>query len=222
MTDRSPAVRRIDAAQLPAEVVDLIAALRPGEALTVTRDGEAIAKITGSGGPLEGTVIRSGTAHSGHQDPRPGSHPGPHSDPHAARDQRRPADVTVVATAMKLSETVRTTLSTELGADYIVLDMETAPETSDILLVPPISLQLLGALRDRFPSARVMVAEVEDPELGIDYRGPVRRMLDSGVEAYLASTTLPRLAKQLDRAVAHRPQLAADSARLAIEAGLDY
>ena len=218
MTDRSPAVRRIDAAQLPAEVVDLIAALRPGEALTVTRDGEAIAKITGSGGPLEGTVIRSGTGHSSHQDPRPGSHSDSRSDP----DRRRSADVTVVATAMKLSETVRTTLSTELGADYIVLDMETAPETSDILLVPPISLQLLGALRGRFPSARVMVAEVEDPELGIDYRGPVRRMLDSGVEAYLASTTLPRLAKQLDRAVAHRPQLAADSARLAIEAGLDY
>lgn len=226
MTDRSPAVRRIDAAQLPAEVVDLIAALRPGEALTVTRDGEAIAKITGSGGPLEGTVIRSGTGHSSHQDPRPGSHSDSHSDPRADPrsdpDRRRSADVTVVATAMKLSETVRTTLSTELGADYIVLDMETAPETSDILLVPPISLQLLGALRGRFPSARVMVAEVEDPELGVDYRGPVRRMLDSGVEAYLTSTTLPRLAKQLDRAVTHRPQLAADSARLAIEAGLDY
>lgn len=198
MTDR---VRHIDATQLPAEVVELLAALAPGEVLTVTRAGEPLAKITGTGGPLEGKVVRADRA-----------------DRAGGRDVAGDRDgVTVVATAMKLSETVRTSLSSELGADYIVLDMETAPETSDILLVPPISLQLLDALRARFPAARVMVAEVEDRELGLDYRGPVRRLLDNGVEAYLASTTLPRLARQLERAVTERPQLTAESARLAIE-----
>lgn len=207
--------RIVDAGRLPAELVELIAELASGEVLTITRDGEPIARITGagSGGPIEGTVVHSGAAAGA---------AGAAGTAAGSRDVRdtggaRPGDVTIVATAMKLSETVRTSLSTELGADYIVLDMDVAPETSDILLVPPISLQLLGALRDRFPAARVMVAEVEDPELGLDYRGPVRRMLDSGAEAYLASTTLPRLARQLDRAVTHRPQLSADAARLAIE-----
>jgi antitoxin (DNA-binding transcriptional repressor) of toxin-antitoxin stability system len=206
MTDR---VRHIDVSRLPAELAELIAGLAPGEALTVTRDGEPMAKITGAGGPLAGTVIRA--QRSGDDGSR-GDGGGSNGEVPRAGD-----GVTVVATAMKLSETIRTSLSSELGADYIVLDMETAPETSDILLVPPISLQLLEALRARFPQARVMVVEVEDPELGLDYRGPVRRMLDAGAEAYLASTTLPRLARQLERAVTHRPQLAADSARLAIE-----
>ncbi|NUR57524.1 MAG: hypothetical protein HOV87_02255 [Catenulispora sp.] len=209
MSDRRPGagVRHIDAARLPVEVVQLIAELGPGEVLTVTRDGEPMAKITGAGGPLTGTVIR----------PESGSTGTAADGTVTATSASTNTAVTVVATAMKLSDTVRTSLSTELGADYIVLDMDTAPATSDILLVPPISLQLLGALRARFPAARVMVAEVEDPELGLDYRGPVRRMLDSGVEAYLASTTIPRLARQLERAVTHRPQLTMDSARLAIE-----
>ncbi|GAA2053310.1 hypothetical protein GCM10009839_71360 [Catenulispora yoronensis] len=199
--------RRVDAARLPADLVELIAGLAPGEVLTITRDGEDLARVTGAGGPLEGTVIRSGT----------GSGTGFGSPAGDVPQPVHHAEVTVVATAMKLSETVRTSLSTELGADYIVLDMESAPDTVDILLVPPISPQLLGSLRERFPRARVMVAELDDPELGISYKGPVQRLLDSGADAYLASTTLPRLARQLDRAITHRTQLTADSPRLAIE-----
>lgn len=195
----------IDAAQLPDEFVGLLAGLAPGETLTVLRDGEPIATITGAGrsGPLEGTVIRPATPHWD-ADPRSQDRPGPQSGA---------GHVTVVVTAMKLSETVRGQLSAELGSDYIVLDMDDAPETAEVLLVPPISLQLLGGLRARFPAARVIVAEFEDPELGVDYRGPVQRMIDAGVEAYLASTTLPRLALQLDKAVMRRTELTAGSSR---------
>ncbi|TDP91066.1 hypothetical protein [Labedaea rhizosphaerae] len=115
--------------------------------------------------------------------------------------------VTVVATAMKLSASARRSLSDELGADYIVLDMYSAPATADVLLVPPVSPQLIGSLRAMFPNARVIVAEFEDAELGISYEGPLRRMLDAGVDNYLAATAVPRLARQLHHAVAHHAQL---------------
>ncbi|GAA1967007.1 hypothetical protein [Catenulispora subtropica] len=198
MKDRAAAsaARRVDAAHLPDELVALLTALAPGEALTVLRDGEPIATITGAAGsgPLEGTIF-----------PGQGKHAGRTAPDEQARDRTARPDVTVVVTAMKLSETVRGRLSGELGSDYIVLDLDVAPDTAEVLLVPPISLQLLDSLRARFPAARVIVAEFEDPELGVDYRGPVQRMIDAGAEAYLASTTLTRLAAQLEKTVSRRP-----------------
>ncbi len=187
-------------ARLPDAVADLIATLTPGGSLVLTQGGEPVATITAAGSaPLEGMVI------SGHANPDP--NPGP--NPNAADDD----SVTVVATAMKLSDGARTKLSTELGADYIVLDMHAAPRTADVLLVPPISPQLLRNLRSMFPSARIVIAEIDDPELRVSYQGPVRRLLDAGAELYLASTTVPHLARQLGEAVSARGELAAGSGR---------
>ncbi|WP_194899789.1 hypothetical protein [Catenulispora pinisilvae] len=192
--------RRVELARLPDAVADLIATLTPGGSLVLTQGGEPVATITAAGSaPLEGMVI------SGHANPDP--NPGP--NPNAADDD----SVTVVATAMKLSDGARTKLSTELGADYIVLDMHAAPRTADVLLVPPISPQLLRNLRSMFPSARIVIAEIDDPELRVSYQGPVRRLLDAGAELYLASTTVPHLARQLGEAVSARGELAAGSGR---------
>jgi antitoxin (DNA-binding transcriptional repressor) of toxin-antitoxin stability system len=180
---------RIDVTHLPEDVVGLIDDLGPGEDLVITRDGNPVAVI-------------SSTAFS------------------RANTGQPPVDygnVTVVATAMKLSTSARTALSAELGADYIVLDLHSAPTTADVLLVPPASPQLIGNLRSMFPAARVIVAEIEDPELGVSYHGPVRRMLDAGADTYLASTTIPRLAEQLDQTITQH-QIAGDpAARLEIE-----
>jgi len=200
----------VDAAQLPDELVGLLAGLAPGQTVTVFRDGEPPATITGArrSGPLEGTVIRPATPHWDADPQRPDQR-----QPAREAPQARDAHVTVVVTAMKLSDAVRGRLSAELGSDYIVIDLEEAPDTAEVLLVPPISLQLLESLRTRFPAARVIVAEFEDQELGVDYRGPVQRMIDAGAEAYLASTALPRLARQLDHAVTRGPGLALGSSR---------
>ncbi|MFE9748854.1 hypothetical protein ACFYOT_28445 [Saccharothrix saharensis] len=186
---------RIDAASLPAELVALIERLGPGDEVVVTRDGRAIATISGTGD----AVVADGV-------------PAP-----PVMDY---GDVTVVATAMKLSASARAALSAELGPDYIVLDMHAAPTTADVVLVPPGSPQLIGALRSLYPRARVVIAEIEDRELGISYRGPVRRMLEAGAETYLMSSTIPVLARQLDQAVTQRPRLGDGvAARLQIEAG---
>jgi hypothetical protein len=69
-----------------------------------------------------------------------------------------------------------------------------------------------------FPKARVIIAEIEDEVLGVSYQGPVRRMLDAGAETYLTSTTIPRLAKQLDHAITQHHQITGGTtARLEIQ-----
>lgn len=165
MTSRLP---RIEVTRLPADVAALVGSMRPGEELTLTRDGRPIATIT--------------------------------SIP-VADDSSAAGDVAVVATAMKLSEAARAKLSAELGPGYIVLDMKSAPPTVDVVLAPPGSPQLIGGLRSMFPRARVIVAEIEDDELGISYGGQVRRTLDAGADSYLTSTTVPHLAKALEHSM---------------------
>lgn len=172
---------QIDVSRLPEDVAELIEALRPGENLVLTRDGNPVATVSSA-------------------DVRP-------EPPRTDYD-----DVTVVATAMKLSASARMSLSAELGSDYLVLDLHSAPATADVLLVPPVSPQLIGGLRAQFPKARVVLAEVDDPELGVSYHGPVRRLLDAGAETYLTSANVPHLARQLDHAVTRRQQLAGGSA----------
>ncbi|MER5267015.1 hypothetical protein ABTZ99_33460 [Actinosynnema sp. NPDC002837] len=179
----------IDATRLPEDVVALLDALSPGESLVVTRDGVPIATVTATAEPR------------GDAGPDPAVH-----------------DVTVVATAMKLSRSARASLSAALGEDYIVLDLHAAPKTADVLLAPPGSPQLIGLLRSMFPKARVIVTEVEDDGLAVSYHGPVRRMLDAGADGYLTSTTIGRLARQLDHDVTRHRSLAAGGATtIAIE-----
>jgi hypothetical protein len=201
MTDdpATRAQRRIDVTRLPEDVVALVDALGPGDELVITRDGAWIATVA--------------SAYSTFDDEHP-------QDEVTEEIPVAYDNVTVVATAMKLSKSARAALAAELGADYIVLDMLAAPTTADVLLVPPASPQLIGRLRSRFPDARVIVTEIEDAELGVSYHGPVRRMLDAGAETYLSSTTIPRLAAQLDHTITQHQQLTSETtAPLEIEAG---
>jgi hypothetical protein len=168
---------RIDVADLPEEVVALIDALGADEDLVITRNGRSIATIDRTYGVFTPDALSDDTDHPPYD------------------------DVTVVATAMELSDEVRAALSAALGSDYIVLDLHAAPVSTDVLLVPPVSPQLVGNLRSMFPKARVVVAEFEDPDLGVSFRGPLRRLIDAGADTYLASTTIPHLATQLDQAV---------------------
>ncbi|MER6508844.1 hypothetical protein ABT158_18615 [Nonomuraea sp. NPDC001636] len=171
---------RVDVARLPEDVVALVDALEPGESLVLTRDGASIATISSTVDVVQGAVVGRGAPDE------------PGDPPPAGHDS-----VTVVATAMELSNAARVALSDRLGADYVVLDMHAAPATADVLLVPAGSPQLIAGLRAMFPKARVVVTEIEDPELGVRYHGPVRRLLDAGADAYLPPATVPLLARQL-------------------------
>nr|BAM98989.1 hypothetical protein [Streptosporangium amethystogenes] len=171
----------------------LIDALEAGEALVITRDGQSIATVSSTLRVLHGAVVDPGTP-----------------DETAGQSPIDYDDVTVVATAMELSAAARRSLSTQLGTGYVVLDMNAAPATADVLLVPPVSPQLIASLRSMFPRARLIITEIEDDELGVSYRGPVRRLLDAGAEAYLPPATVPRLARQLDYTLTHWRQITGD------------
>ncbi|ONI91815.1 hypothetical protein ALI22I_06955 [Saccharothrix sp. ALI-22-I] len=202
--------RWIDATRLPEDIVALIDALGPGEDLLIKRDGKSIATISST----------TGTFHAGIVDP------GSRGDQAAERSSLAYENVTVVATAMKLSASARASLSAQLGPDYIVLDMNSAPKSVDVLLIPPVSPQLIGNLRSMFPKARVVIAEIEDKELGVSYQGPVRRLLNAGADVYVPPSTIPRLAEQLDRTMVHLRQITGNagntSTPLIIESSQDH
>ncbi|TCK58229.1 hypothetical protein [Curtobacterium sp. PhB136] len=109
----------------------------------------------------------------------------------------RSADVTVVAVAMELSDTARARLSDELGPGYVVLDLGSAPSTTDVVLTPATSPQLLGHLRQDFPAAHVVIAEIDDDELGVRHVGPVTRLLEAGASAYLPPRPIAQIASGL-------------------------
>jgi len=109
----------------------------------------------------------------------------------------RSADVTVVAVAMELTNTARTRLSDELGPGYVVLDLGSAPSTADVVLTPATSPQLLGHLQQEFPAARVVIAEIDDDDLGVRHVGPVTRLLEAGASAYLPPRPIAQIASGL-------------------------
>lgn len=156
---------RLDLERLPIDVRVALEAAVDGDPVVLTRAGAEVGTLVFHPDVVEGVVVT------------------PEARPEAAPPV--PDGVTVVATAMKLSARARQRLSDELGSDYIVLDITEAPETTDVLLIHPVSPQLLGILRSQFPQARVVITEIEDEELGIRYVGPVSRLLDAGASAYL-------------------------------------
>jgi hypothetical protein len=158
-----PPALELDA--LPVDVRRAVEAAMTGSEVRVRRRGRDVGSLTFRPAVLEGVVLA------------PPSGPAP--------EVTLPDGVTVVATAMRLSPTARQLLADGLGPDYVVLDLHDAPASTDVLLVNPVSPQLLSRLQDRFPSARVVVTEIEDDELGVAYAGPVSRLLDAGAAAYL-------------------------------------
>lgn len=188
--DRVRWSRCIDVSCLPEDVVGLIEALGSGEDVVIVRGDEPIAAISA----LPTSAVPAGAGPTGPTGPT-----GPVS---AVGTEEAAASVgydrvTVVASALHMSGDVRSMLGSSLGEDYVLLDFGSAPPTADVLLVPPgIGLTLLANLRGRFPRARVMVVEASDDSLGMSSNGPVRRLMDAGVETYLVTPTIPALAAQ--------------------------
>ncbi|MGW9412611.1 hypothetical protein [Arthrobacter cupressi] len=164
----------LDLDDLPPDVRSAFEAAIAGQGVAVSRAGRTLGSLRFLPAVLGGTVVAP---------------PLPRADATPAPD-----GVTVVATAMTLSETARRRLSDEFGDDYIVVDFTKATPSADVLLVHPVSPQLLGMLRRQFAHAKVVITEIEDEELGVNYSGPVGRLLDSGASAYLPPRPIAELA----------------------------
>jgi hypothetical protein len=100
----------------------------------------------------------------------------------------------VVVTAMSLKPAVREALADRLGPGHIVRDIRDAGHRADVVLVPAVSGQLVGGLREMFPGARILVTELSDVEFGLDLPGPVSRIMRSGVDGYFVAPDLGHLA----------------------------
>ena len=78
-----------------------------------------------------------------------------------------------------------------------VVDIRTPVDDPDLVLTPPCSPQLLGALKRRFSGAPVIVVEVSDWELDVEVNGPVKRILAGGADAYVLADSIDELAEKL-------------------------
>ena len=104
--------------------------------------------------------------------------------------------MTVVA-AVPLKRRARAFLADQLGDGFHLLDIREAGKHADVVLCPPCSPQAIGRLTSAFPTARVVVMELQDLEHGIDIRGPVGRVLDAGAAAYYIAPSAAALGEFL-------------------------
>lgn len=213
---------RIEITELPDELREVFDRLLFGFPVEVTRDGRLVASLEASSLVLEGQIVAAGRRAGGSDGSGGSGGSGGSKDGDSRWSIPRPeGDVQVVATAMKLSDSARRRLAQELGEAYIVLDLNEAPASTDVLLTHPVSPQLLGALRGMFPQARIIVTEIEDPELGVSYTGAVTRMLSAGAEAYLPPRPIGAVGQELKRQLESvRPELGAATTSPSPAAGI--
>lgn len=206
--------RRVEIGGLPLPLQHAIARLAAGEQIVLTHDDQDVASITplfpiADVDPASATATEAGTEAEPARDAdwlddaANGTDTGLESD-EPAEPSRPSEQVTVVAAAMKLSAQARAILSEQLGPGHLVVDIRQAPTSTEVLLVPVLSGNALAGLRGQFPNARIIVTEIDDTEADVDYRGPVRRMLDAGADAYLPSGSLRNLATDIDRTLKHQ------------------
>lgn len=101
-----------------------------------------------------------------------------------------------IVTAMPLKRTARRRLAELLEARVIDV-REPLDERPDMVLTPACSPQLIGALRDKYDGAQVVVVELDDWEFDIELPGPVKRVLRSGAAAYVLADSIDELAAKL-------------------------
>jgi hypothetical protein len=187
--DRRRGAPTPDLETLPREVRSAVEAMVAGREVTLRREGGDVGVLAFRPAVLEGTVV-SGPQPSAAESATPEA--APEATPEAAPD-----GVTVVATATKTVRRRAPSALRRTGARLHRLDLLKAPSTADVVLTHPVSPQLLGSLRAGFPSARVIVTEIDDEELGVSHPGPVSRLLDAGASAYLPPRPLREVASSV-------------------------
>ena len=100
-----------------------------------------------------------------------------------------------VVTALPLKSAARERLAELLNAR--VVDVRVPIDDVDLVLTPPCSPQLIGALQRKYPAARVIVVELSDWEFEIELPGPVKRILRAGAAGYVLADSLDELARKI-------------------------
>jgi len=105
----------------------------------------------------------------------------------------------VVVAALPLKKKARAALAALLGDGFLLRDIRDTVYHADVVLAPAVSPQTIGALKAAFPSARVIVVELEDWNFDITLGGPVTRARKAGADEYVTASSLERLSDYLHR-----------------------
>ena len=117
-----------------------------------------------------------------------------------------------IVTALPLKKAARQKLARLLDAR--VLDVREQFDEVDMVLTPACSPQLIGALKRKYPGARVVIVELDDWDLDIQLSGPVKRVLRAGADAYVLADSLEELA---DKIASGRPDSTASERSMPAE-----
>ena len=102
----------------------------------------------------------------------------------------------VVVTAFALNPAAQARLAEQLD-HWRVVDIRTSVDHVDLVLAPSCSPQTVAALQEAYPTARIVVVELEDDDLDVDLPGPVKRLLAAGAVGYVTADSVDDLAQQL-------------------------
>ncbi len=111
----------------------------------------------------------------------------------------------IVVTAVHLTAEARSALAEKLGPGHVVRDILEAGNTADIVLVPAMSGHGIGAIRSMFPGAKLLAGEFVDDQYGVDVGGPLRRVLETGVDGYFVAPDLAGVAQVTRDAALGKP-----------------
>lgn len=127
----------------------------------------------------------------------------------------------VVVAALPLKPPARDHLSRLLG-DVDLRDVRDDVCDADLVLAPSCSPQVIGALKHAYPSARLVVVELEDWVFDVDFPGPVKRVVDAGADGYLVAASIEDLTYQLRRASEGLPlEMAGHARKELVEGSVD-
>ena len=114
--------------------------------------------------------------------------------PDRAEVEVLPERATVV-TALPLKKAARDRLAALLDAR--VVDIREAVDHVDLVLTPPCSPQLIAGLKRKYDGVRVIVVELDDWDFDVHLRGPVKRILRGGADAYVLADSMEELARKI-------------------------
>ena len=102
---------------------------------------------------------------------------------------------TTLVTALPLKRAARDRLAELLDAR--VVDVRDPIDHVDLVLTPACSPQLIAALKRKYGGARVIVVELDDWDFDVSLPGPVKRILRSGVDAYVLADSMEEVARKI-------------------------
>jgi hypothetical protein len=110
-----------------------------------------------------------------------------------------------VVCAVALKARAREKLAEMLG-DVRLVDIREPVATADVVLVPSCAPQTVTKLKEAYPTARLIVVELEDWDRDIEFSGPVTRLRQAGADAYVTADSLEDLAHQLTTSESSEPR----------------